>query len=170
MLAALTEDANLAALVEGELIDQVKYFPKAEYAFHHPLIRTVAYESQLRSDRARLHRKLAETIEATGSADENAALIAEHLEAAGDLHAAFAWHMRCGAWAINRDFAAAHTAWRKHAKSPTDSLKATPNGCRCGSRHEPTCVPLRPVKAAVVPTRASPNCVICATQQEITAR
>ncbi|MFL6082942.1 MAG: ATP-binding protein [Mycobacterium sp.] len=121
MLAALTEDANLAALVEGELIDQVKYFPKAEYAFHHPLIRTVAYESQLRSDRARLHRKLAETIEVTGSADENAALIAEHLEAAGDLHAAFAWHMRCGAWAINRDFAAAHTAWRR-ARQVADRL------------------------------------------------
>ena len=31
--------------------------------------------------------------------EENAALIAEHLEAAGDLHAAYGWHMRAGSWA-----------------------------------------------------------------------
>ena len=36
----------------------------AEYAFRHPLIRTVAYESQLKSDRAELHRRLAAAIEA----------------------------------------------------------------------------------------------------------
>ncbi len=113
LLTALTDDADIDPLIEAELIDQVRYFPRAEYAFRHPLIRTVAYESQLKSDRARLHRKLAATIESMGSADENAALIAEHLEAAADLHAAFAWHMRSGAWAINRDFAAAHTAWRR---------------------------------------------------------
>ena len=58
----------------------------------------MAYESQLKSDRAQLHRRLAAAIEHRdpGSADENAALIAEHLEAAGDLRAAFGWHMRAG--------------------------------------------------------------------------
>ena len=30
---------------------------RPEYVFHHPLIRTVAYESQLKSDRAELHRR-----------------------------------------------------------------------------------------------------------------
>ena len=62
------------------------------------MIRTVAYESQLRADRAVLHRRLAEAIvqRDPGSADENAALIAEHLEAAGDLAAAYEWHMRAG--------------------------------------------------------------------------
>jgi predicted ATPase len=47
----------------------------------------VAYESQLKSDRAQLHRRLAAEIEAREpqSADQNAALIAEHLEAAGDV-------------------------------------------------------------------------------------
>ena len=46
----------------------------------------MAYESQLKSDRAELHRRVAAAIEAGDpeSADENAALIAEHLEAAGD--------------------------------------------------------------------------------------
>ena len=74
------------------------FTPHAEYAFHHPLIRAVAYESQLKSDRAEVHRRLAAAIESRSpeSADENAALIAEHLQAAGDLHAAYGWHMRAG--------------------------------------------------------------------------
>ncbi len=38
----------------SELIDQVRFTPPAEYAFRHPLIRAVAYESQLKSDRAQL--------------------------------------------------------------------------------------------------------------------
>src|SRR6185312_16009594 len=79
----------------------------------HPLIRTVAYESQLKSIRAQSHRRLAATIEARGPADENAALIAEHLEAAGDLHAAFEWQMRAGTWAAFRDMRAARTSWRR---------------------------------------------------------
>ena len=86
-------------LLQAELIDQVKFTGHAEYAFRHPLIRTVAYESQLKADRAALHRRLAAAIESReASVDENAALIAEHLEAAGDLHAAYGWHMRAGAW------------------------------------------------------------------------
>ena len=75
----------------AQLIDQVRFTRQPEYVFHHPLIRTVAYESQLKSDRAELHRRVAAAIEARDptSADENAALIAEHLEAAGDVHAAY---------------------------------------------------------------------------------
>ena len=93
--------------------------------FHHPLIRTVAYESQLKSDRAELHRRLAAAIEARdpASADENAALIAEHLEAAGDLHAAYGWHMRAATWATNRDIAAARLSWER-ARKIADALPA----------------------------------------------
>ena len=93
--------------------------------FHHPLIRTVAYESQLKSDRAELHRRVAAAIEARdpASADENAALIAEHLEAAGDLHAAYGWHMRAATWATNRDIAAARLSWERAAKI-ADALPA----------------------------------------------
>jgi class 3 adenylate cyclase len=99
LLPALGVDPDLDDLLHAELIDQVRFTPGAEYAFRHPLIRAVAYESQLRSDRADWHRKLAAAIEqgAPASVDDNAALIAEHLQAAGDLHAAYAWHMRAGA-------------------------------------------------------------------------
>ena len=57
------------------------------------------------------------------SADENAALIAEHLEAAGDLHAAFGWHMRAATWATNRDIAAARLSWER-ARTIADALPA----------------------------------------------
>ena len=85
----------------------------------------MAYESQLKSDRAQLHRRLAAAIEEhePGSADENAALIAEHLEAAGDLHAAYGWHMRAATWATNRDIAAARLSWERATKI-ADALPA----------------------------------------------
>jgi adenylate cyclase len=110
MLGALGINAALDGLVQAELIDQTAFAPKAEYAFRHPLIRTVAYESQLLSDRANLHRRVAATIE---QEDQNAALIAEHLEAAGDLRAAYEWHMRAGAWSTDRDTSAANLSWER---------------------------------------------------------
>ena len=57
------------------------------------------------------------------SAEENAALIAEHLEAAGDLHAAYGWHMRAATWATNRDIAAARLSWER-AQKIADALPA----------------------------------------------
>ena len=100
-----------------------RFTPRAEYAFRHPLIRAVAYESQLKSDRAELHRRLAAAIQQhdPSAVDENAALIAEHLEAAGDLHAAFGWHMRAATWLTNRDIAAARASWQR-AREVADRL------------------------------------------------
>ena len=115
LLAALGIDAVLDELLGAELIDQVRFTPSAEYAFCHPLIRAVAYESQLKSDRAQWHRRLAAAIQerAPGSVEDNAALIAEHLEAAGELRAAYGWHMRAGAWSTNRDVGAARLSWER---------------------------------------------------------
>ena len=113
-------------LVAAQLIDQVRFTPSAEYAFHHPLIRAVAYESQLKSDRAELHRRRGRCDRSSvtrHSADENAALIAEHLEAAGDLHAAYGWHMRAATWATNRDIGAARLSWER-ARKIADALPA----------------------------------------------
>ncbi len=118
LLTTLVDTADVAPLIEAELVDQVRFSAQPEYVFHHPLIRTVAYESQLKSDRAQLHRRLAAAID---EADENAALIAEHYEAAGDLHAAFDWHMRAGTWSAIRDIPAAQTSWRR-ARQAADRL------------------------------------------------
>jgi class 3 adenylate cyclase len=123
LLASLEVDPVVDELIAAELVDQVRFTPCAEYAFRHPLIRTVAYESQLKADRARLHRRLAAAIEARTpeSADQDAALIAEHLEAAGDLHAAYGWHMRAARWATSRDIAAARRSWER-ARTIADTL------------------------------------------------
>lgn len=121
LVTALGIEPVVPELVIAELIDQVSFTPRAEYAFRHPLIRAVAYESQLRADRAEQHRKLAATIECIGSPDENAPLIAEHLTAAGDLHTAFDWHMRAGTWLTHRDLAAARASWQR-AREVADRL------------------------------------------------
>jgi adenylate cyclase len=123
LLASVVGSGDVAPLIEAELVEQVIVGPRAEYAFRHPLIRAVAYESQLKSDRAELHRRLAALIEQrdAGSADDNAALIAEHLDAAGDLPAAYAWHMRAGSWLMNRDVLAARVSWQR-ARRVADAL------------------------------------------------
>jgi class 3 adenylate cyclase len=123
LLARLGIDAVVDELVTAELIDQVRFTPHADYAFRHPLIRAVAYESQLRSDRAEWHRRVAAAIESRdpATADDNAALIAEHLEAAGELHAAYQWHMRAATWATYRDITAARQSWER-AQAIADAL------------------------------------------------
>ena len=147
LLAALGIDAVLDELLGAELIDQVRFTPRAEYAFCHPLIRAVAYESQLKSDRAQWHRRLATAIQerAPGSVEENAALIAEHLEAAGELRAAYGWHMRAGAWSTNRDIAAARLSWERARKIadqlPDDdpdqlSLRIAPRTMLCATDYQ----------------------------------
>jgi class 3 adenylate cyclase len=125
LLETLGIDPALDDLVAGELIAQVRFTRQPEYVFHHPLIRTVAYESQLKSDRAELHRRVAVAIESRdpAAAEDNAALIAEHLEAAGELHAAYGWHMRAATWATNRDIAAARLSWER-AQKIADALPA----------------------------------------------
>jgi hypothetical protein len=144
LLTALQSNPAIDELLGAELIDQVSYHPVAEYAFRHPLIRAVAYESQLKSDRAQLHRRLAAAIESSGpqSADHNAALIAEHHEAASDHTAAYGWHMRAGAWSTHRDIAAARVSWER-ARDIADKL---PND--------------QPARTAM---RIAPRTMLCAT-------
>ena len=60
---ALGVEPAVDELVAAQFIDQVRFTRQPEYVFHHPLIRTVAYESQLKSDRAELHQRLAAAIE-----------------------------------------------------------------------------------------------------------
>ena len=125
LLTVLGVEPVVADLVAAQFIDQVKFTRQPEYVFHHPLIRAVAYEAQLKSDRAEMHRRLAAAIEQRDhdSVGENAALIAEHLEAAGDLRSAYAWHMRAGAWSSNRDIRAARISWER-ARRVADALPA----------------------------------------------
>jgi class 3 adenylate cyclase len=125
LLTVLGAEPVVADLVAAQLIDQVTFTRQPEYVFHHPLTRAVAYEAQLKSDRAEMHRRLASAIESRNpaAADENAALIAEHLDVAGDLHPAYGWHMRAATWANFRDIAAARLSWER-AQRIADALPA----------------------------------------------
>lgn len=125
LLADIGVDPVLDELLAVDLIDQVEFGPRSEYAFHHPLIHAVAYESQLRSDRAQWHGRLAAAMQERmpDSVEENAALIAEHLEAAGELAAAYGWRMRAAAWSATRDVDAARVSWQR-AKRIADMLAA----------------------------------------------
>ena len=57
-LVSLIQDAAIEELTAAELVDPVVFAPHTQYAFRHPLIRAVAYESQLKVGRAELHRRL----------------------------------------------------------------------------------------------------------------
>jgi hypothetical protein len=125
LLTDLGVEPAVDDLVAAQLVDQVRFTGQPECVFHHPLIRTVAYETQLKSDRAELHRRLAAAIESRDPAavEENAALVAGHLEAAGDLHAAYRWHMRAATWALNLDIGAARLSCER-ARRVADALPA----------------------------------------------
>ena len=144
LLTALGVEPAIADLTAAQFVDQVRFTGEPEFVFYHPLIRAVAYEAQLKSHRAELHLRLAAAIEARAGAlvDEHAALIAEHLDAAGDLRNAYDWHMRAATWSTNRDIRAARLGWERARRVadalPADELNRTviriaPRTLLCGS-------------------------------------
>jgi class 3 adenylate cyclase len=144
LLNVLGVEPAIADLAAAQLIDRVRFTGKPEYVFHHPLIRAVAYEAQLKSQRAELHLRLAGAIEARAAplVEEQAALIAEHLEAAGDLRNAYDWNMRAATWSTNRDIRAARIGWERARRVadalPTDepnrtAIRIAPRTLLCGS-------------------------------------
>ena len=143
LLAYLDEQPALADLVDAELLEPVATAPRAQYVFRHPLIRAVAYESQLRSGRWLLHQRVAAAIQQRdpSAVEENAALIATHHEAAGDLRAALGWYMRAATWLTNRDIVAAQGMWLRardvadrlpNADTDRTSMRIAPRTLLCG--------------------------------------
>ena len=126
LLAALGIDAVVDELLGAELIDQVRFTPQRRVRLPPPAdprggLRIAA---EIRSRRVAPAPGRRDRIEVSPeSADENAALIAEHLESAGELHAAYGWHMRAAAWSTNRDIGAARLSWER-ARRIADALPA----------------------------------------------
>src|SRR5262249_16843862 len=90
----------------------------------------VAYHSQLGDRRARLHSAVACVLQAlyADKLDERAALIASHLERAGEALDAARWHARAAQWSGTRDSRAALRHWqrvRKLLEATTDSREAS---------------------------------------------
>ncbi|MEX2205899.1 MAG: adenylate/guanylate cyclase domain-containing protein [Myxococcota bacterium] len=84
--------AGVAALVALQLLEQ----SASGYAFRHPLTQEVAYQSQLESRRAELHRATARALEEifADRLGEHASLIAHHWQAAGARYEASRWRHR----------------------------------------------------------------------------
>src|SRR5262245_22127038 len=119
----------LGKLTAAEFIYEETLYPQAEYAFKHPLTQEVAYNTQLGDRRARLHGSVARALQALDpdKLEERAALIANHLEQAGEALDAARWHTRAAHWAGTHDQAAALQHWqrvRRLLAPMTDSQEA----------------------------------------------
>jgi class 3 adenylate cyclase/tetratricopeptide (TPR) repeat protein len=116
------EDA-LRNLIAGEFVYEQELYPEALYAFKHPLTLEVAYGSQLRERRGKVHAAVARAIAELypERLDERAALVAGHWEAAAETLEAARWHARAAAWAGTSDPAEALAQWRR-VRELTDGL------------------------------------------------
>ncbi len=100
-----TLDQAIRTLIETEFLHEAALYPVQILAFRHPLTQEVAYGSQLAHARARAHTAVAMGLQATDPerADENAGLIAQNYERAGDAMKAGEWHLRAITWTGLRD-------------------------------------------------------------------
>ncbi len=96
--------AACASLVHAELLVERELYPEPLYAFFHPLTQEVAYGSQLLERRRRVHAALARTLQSgdAGQLDERSALIAHHLEGAGENADAARWLRRAQTWTTGK--------------------------------------------------------------------
>ncbi|WP_155770777.1 ATP-binding protein, partial [Mycobacterium colombiense] len=144
LLERLLDRTDLIPLIEAELVDQITYGDDAEYAFHHPLTQKVAYESQLKSARSDLHRRVAAIMEQTNVAatGEGAAMIAAQHESAGELSEAYEWFMRAATGYGPRDIRAARGSWEQAARVADQvsgdhpnclAMRISPRAFLCGS-------------------------------------
>jgi adenylate cyclase len=115
----------LRKLVSAEFLYEAALYPEREYAFRHPLTREVAYGSQLKPGRARLHAAAARALEAREAEEpgERAALLAHHYEEAGEALAAARWHRRAAEWAGLNHAAQSFPHWLR-VRELADGLSA----------------------------------------------
>ncbi|SON59299.1 Adenylate cyclase 2 [Mycobacterium simulans] len=144
LLDSAPEATDLTPLIVAELVEPVTRARQGTYAFCHPLIQAVAYESQLKAGRSELHRRVAAVMQRTrgGFTGEEAAMVATQYAAAGDLRDAFDWHMDAATWYGARDIRAARQSWqlaqRVADRLPADepdllAMRIAPRALLCGS-------------------------------------
>ena len=88
---------NLKRLETAELVRELNE-PEAACLFKHALIQDTAYTSLLKKERKELHRQVGETLEQLypDHLDDNAALLAQHFEQAGEHAKALDYFIRAG--------------------------------------------------------------------------
>jgi len=117
-VAGLSADQVAEALRQlrrSELLYELPRPGPGDHAFRHPLIQEVAYRSLLQGRRIALHREVARALEQEFAArlDEYSALIAFHLEQAGDLLPAVQALARSAMWMGAKDPTQAMRSWVK---------------------------------------------------------
>lgn len=105
----------LSLLQKAKFVHQLPPTSRGMYAFRHPLIQEVAYQSLLKRRRRELHRRVAQAIalqfgEPRG---EHEGLIAFHLEQAGDRLPAAQAHARSALWLGARDRKQVLATWMR---------------------------------------------------------
>lgn len=97
-------DDSLGLLEETGFVHQRS---ETVYAFCHPLMQEVAYQTQLESQRMQIHARLAQDLEAAQPAGaepaEDSVRIAYHWQCAGEWARAGAWNLQAARWASTRD-------------------------------------------------------------------
>ncbi|MEP6789830.1 MAG: AAA family ATPase [Ramlibacter sp.] len=109
-------ESGLDGLCEAELLQLLREISEGRrFAFRHPLIQEVAYNTQLKTRRADLHAAVAVAMEVHYRAqpDEFAALIAYHYEAAGQYVNAAQHEARAAQWLGATNSTQAMRHWRK---------------------------------------------------------
>jgi adenylate cyclase len=117
-VAGLSADQVAEALRQlrrAELLYELPRPSPGDHAFRHPLIQEVAYRSLLQGRRSGLHREVANALENEFAArlDEYSALVAFHLEQAGDLLPAVQALARSAMWIGAKDPSQAMRSWVK---------------------------------------------------------
>jgi adenylate cyclase len=110
--------AALRTLIAADFLYEAALYPDVEYTFKHPLTQEVTYHSQLGDRRARLHGSVARALQSlyADKLDERSALIAQHLEQAGEPLEAARWYARAAQWAGAHDQKAALRHWQRVRK------------------------------------------------------
>ena len=106
---------RLRELVAAEFLYERTPGRDPSYSFRHPQTQDVAYRSQLRDRRGRLHAAAARASAEhyPDQLDERSALIAHHWERAGEDLEAARWFARAAAWSGNSNPAESVRSWRR---------------------------------------------------------
>ena len=99
---SLREDLN--ELAESDLVYARHAAAADAYIFKHSLVRDAAYDTMVRPARQRVHAQIAAVLQDrfTALTEQQPEILAQHLEAGGDLPRALVWWHRAGDRALRR--------------------------------------------------------------------
>ena len=119
----------LTAMTDAELLSQTGTPPRSVYAFRHALIQDAAYETLLRSRRARYHGRTADVLlrDFASQADAEPELVARHFSLAGQPDRAVEFWLRAGRRAGERSAHVEAVAHLERALQDVDLLPKSPD-------------------------------------------